>query len=197
MRHLFILAFLIACIRISAQDSTHVVDRVSTRDNKVLIGQITMDKKGDFLLIDVAGRGIDSINYSHITSVEYRVEDLPNDSSAAPIDTATVRAIVPSVVKKTPDTIVTLVQPPPLKSYSFDPLYAQWHRAGVALTLMGVGLMGGGAALLATMRDPGSNFARTISPAAAAGFIFATGGIAMTIPGALIWSRYPHRHSRR
>jgi hypothetical protein len=197
MRSLLILSFLLTSLYICAQDTAHIVDRVSTTDSKNTIGQITMDKKGDFLLIDVYGKGVDTINYSRITTVEYRIDNPRYDSNTLHIDTFTAlknHADIPATlnVNLANDTAIFAMR------CVSAPYYPERRRAGIGFTVGGIVMMGAGAALIALApRESNTNFTKSISPGTAAGFILAAAGISMTIPGALIWSRYPHGYRRK
>ncbi len=199
---LFIFSLLLSsCIGLSAQDTARVVDRVFTADNKIYVGQISDDKKGDSLIITVYHSGIYSINYNQIKRIQYRVDN-PNyvEKPEKPV----VRPENPDkhaerVVVKSDQPYEDLVA---FNGYRATPRVTdklvKKRNIGIGLTVGGVCLVGLGAVVFSvspkqSTASSGGVLFSTPSPGSIVGILMIAAGVGITIPGVAIWGSYAHR----
>ncbi len=183
MRKIFcIISFLISSsITLFAQDTARVVDRVNMNDHSSRLGQVTADKKGDFLLMNINGKASDTISYINVASVEYRIDN-PMYDTVMKIDTFTSHYVTNNTA--------------PIRCF-YSIHQTRRRNIGIGFTVAGVGLLGVGVALIAlTPRTPNTSFLSSITPGTVAGMLMSLGGIGMTIPGALILGKCGHKHRK-
>jgi hypothetical protein len=188
MKILAVFLIIICGVRLSAQDTASVIDRVFTTDHKVYTGQITEDKKGDYLIIDVYNVASYTINYDKIMKIQYR-QDNPLYKS-------------PEVTQsrhrdKDSSSDLVAFNGYRASSHVTDRLVRK-RNLGIGLTVGGLCLAGAGAALYAvipkqSISNSGGYLVTSPSPGAVAGILMIAGGLGITIPGAIIWAHSAHR----
>jgi hypothetical protein len=192
---LYIFLFLtISAVRLSAQDTARVIDRVFTADHKIYLGQITDDRKGDSLVIQVYGSGAYTIDYQMITKIQYRVDNPSYVEQEKPTETQTVMKRI-----RADTTTADLVA---FNGYRATPRVTdklvRKRNIGIGLTIAGATMIGIGAAIYAVTPKSSANgsggvlFA-TPSPGSVAGILMIVLGGGITIPGVAIWGSYAHR----
>lgn len=195
---IFGFALLILCsLSVAAQDTARVIDRVFTKDNKIYVGQITDDVKGDHLKVEVYQSGTYTISYDNITKIQYRVDN-PNyvekeETPATP---------TPGMLRKEHYQGANDADLVAFNGYHASPKVTdklvKKRNIGIGLFVGGISMMGIGATLLAvtpkqSTTTMGGLQVTTISPATVVGVILLGGGIGITIPGAAIWGNYSAR----
>ena len=191
---LFGFAFFILCsFTLAAQDTARFVDRVFTKENRVYVGQITEDVKGDYLVIDVYQTASYTISYDNITKIQYR-EANPNYSEntrRTPPD--------PSVLRKEHYKDNSEADLVAFNGYRASPRVTdklvKKRNVGIGLFVGGISMMGIGVALFAATPRLSSTTSGGIqvigpSPGTVIGVVMIAAGVGITIPGAAIWDGY-------
>ena len=191
---LLFLFLTICCTRMSAQDTARVVDRVFTADNKVYVGQITDDRKGDSLTIEVYHSGTYVIDYKLITKIQYRLD---NPNYVEPKEPEEPKAM--RIAHKDTGSELDLVA---FNGYKAAPRVTdkliKKRNIGIGLTIAGVCMVGVGAAIFATTPRQSSSSSggyQLVTPSAGsiAGVLMMIAGAGITIPGVALWGSFSHK----
>ena len=189
-----LLLFILCTLTVAAQDTARTIDRVFTKDNKIYVGQITDDVKGDHLKIEVYQSGTYTIPYDNITKIQYRVDN-PNyvEKEEAPATPT------PSMLRKEHYQGANDVDLVAFNGYRASPKVTdklvKKRNIGIGLFVGGISMIGIGAALLATTPKQsttatGGLLITTPSPGTVIGVVMIAAGVGITIPGAAIWGSY-------
>jgi hypothetical protein len=193
VKTLFLLICLCSYIRVSAQDTARVIDKVYTSDHKVYTGQITDDKKGDYLTIDVYNKGSFVIDYKTIIKIQYHQENDNNTAPDAPAQPANTY-----IAHKDTSYNLDLVA---FNGYRATPRVTdkliRKRNTGIGLTVGGVCLIGLGALAYAVSPKQGGassgGYVTLPSAGSIAGILMIVCGAGIAIPGAIIWGSYTRR----
>jgi uncharacterized membrane protein YidH (DUF202 family) len=177
------LLFLSCHTMLSAQDAS-TTDRVYTQDGKMYEGHITEDKKGDYLMVESAGSQYHRITYGEIKKIQYNINSTEEVKEAS--DSSTML--------KRDDNVLVTFDGYRATSRVTDKLVKR-RNLGIAFTAGGIGLIAGGAILaaLAPRETVGNGYGGMMqSPGIGtlAGVVMIIGGVGLTIPGAILWSKY-------
>ena len=185
---------LLCCSRLSAQDTARLVDRVFTSDDKVYVGQITDDKKGDYLSINVYQTGTYIIEYKTITKIQYGVDNPRYVAHGAAKEPKGMRAVYQDTSSGLDLVAFNGYRAAPRVT---DKLIKK-RNIGIGLTIAGVCMVGVGAAIYATtprQSNTSSGGYQLVTPSAGsiAGVLMMIVGTGITIPGVALWGSFAHK----